>query len=275
MKTIDLPHFSIGEGSSLAFFLGPCVIESEEHTLYMAQKIQELSEDLGVTVIFKASFDKANRSSIDSFRGPGIEKGLDILQKVKEQTGLSVCSDIHLPQHAHLAKEVLDVLQIPAFLCRQTDLIVAAAKTGKPVSIKKGQFVAPKDMQNVVHKMQSCNNEKIILTERGTCFGYNNLVSDMRCIPIMKSFGYPVCFDATHSIQLPGGGKNSSGERQFIKPLSCAAVAAGCDMVFMECHNNPQKALSDKMSVIDLKELVPLIITLKTIHEVQKPICVL
>ncbi len=269
MKEIDLQNFSIGDGS-LAFFLGPCVIESEEHTLYMAQKIQEIAQELQINVIFKASFDKANRSSVDSFRGLGIEKGLEILYKVKKTTTLPICSDIHTPQQASLAKEVLDVLQIPAFLCRQTALILAAAKTQKPVSIKKGQFVAPMDMKNIVHKMESVNNHNIILTERGTCFGYNNLVSDMRAIPIMKSFGYPVCFDATHSVQLPGGGAVSSGQRQFIKPLASAAVAAGCDMIFMECHNNPKEALSDKMSVIDLKDLRPLITTLLAIHEANQ-----
>lgn len=267
MNEITIGQFTVGSDRPLAFFLGPCVIESLSHTLMMAEKIKEIAEKHSLHVVYKASFDKANRSSKDSFRGPGLDEGLKILQEVKKQFDLPVVSDIHTPEQAAIAAEVLDVLQIPAFLCRQTDLILAAGNTGKPISIKKGQFVAPLDMALVAEKVLSCGNDQVILTERGSSFGYNNLVADMRSIPLMQSLGHPVCFDATHSVQLPGGGKTSSGNREFIPNLAQAAVAAGCNMVFMECHNNPAEAKSDQMSVLPLEELAPLLDRLTRIHE--------
>lgn len=269
MNLVKIRDFFVGQNQPLTIISGPCVIESESHTLFCAEKLAEMMQELNVNFIFKASYDKANRSSLNSFRGPGIEEGLRILEKVKTEFGLPVISDIHTPEEIPAACEVLDVLQIPAFLCRQTDMIVACAKSQKPLHVKKGQFVAPHDMGNVVEKIVSTGNKQIILCDRGTCFGYNNLVSDMRAIPIMQRFGYPVSFDASHSVQLPGGnGTSSSGEREFIPILAKAAVAAGCQAIFIESHPNPHEAKSDKDSVYPHDMLQELIMQLVGIHDV-------
>lgn len=269
MKHVSVKDFRIGQGQPLTIISGPCVIESEEHTLRAAETLKNILSKLSVNFIFKSSFDKANRSSGDSFRGPGRDEGLRILEKVKLSLDLPVTTDIHSPDDAAAVAEVCDVLQIPAFLCRQTDLILAAAKTGKPVNVKKGQFMAPWDMKNVVEKIRSEKNENIILTDRGATFGYNNLVSDMRSIPIMHGFGVPVCFDATHSVQLPGGlGTASGGQREFIPVLAKAAVAAGADCIFMESHPEPAKAKSDASVVVDFKDLTALVSMLEKIHQV-------
>jgi len=231
------PHFLIA---------GPCVIESEQIVLDTAFQIAEIAKQVGFPFIFKSSYDKANRSSIHSFRGLGMENGLAILQKVKEKVQVPVLTDVHSVEEATQAGQVVDVLQIPAFLCRQTDLLIAAAKTGRVVNVKKGQFLSPWDMKNVVHKLVESGTKKIVLTERGASFGYNNLVVDMRSLPVMRGLGYPVVFDATHSVQLPGGGgTKSSGQREFIAPLVRAAAAAGCDGFFMEVHPDPESALSE------------------------------
>lgn len=258
--TIHVGNVSIGSSLPLVLISGPCVIESLEHTLLCAHFLKNLSQKLQIPLIFKASFDKANRSSLHSFRGIGREEGLEILAEVKSRYQLPVTSDIHSPEDALVASDVLDLLQIPAFLCRQTDLIVAAAQTGKPINVKKGQFLAPWDMAQIVEKIHSHGNKNILLTDRGTTFGYNNLVSDMRSLPIMKKTGFPACFDASHSVQLPGGhGSSSGGQREFIPPLTLAAVAAGADALFIESHPNPQAAKSDKDSVIDHRDLEPLL----------------
>ena len=251
---VKIRNFTIGNDEPLLFFSGPCVIENEEHALMMAEALCKLFD--GKPFVYKSSFDKANRSSIDSYRGPGLKEGLRILAKVKETFNVPIVTDIHLPEQAEPAAEVCDVLQIPAFLCRQTDLLVAAAKTGRVIKVKKGQFMLPWDMTNVVEKIVESGNDQIVLTERGTSFGYNNLVCDMRSIPIMKGLGYPVCFDASHAVQLPGGmGKVSGGQREYIPVLAKAAVAAGAKALFIESHNSPKEAKSDAGSVMDLKEL--------------------
>ncbi len=268
MRKVPIKNFFIGKGESLAFMSGPCVIESEEHTLRAAEQLKEIFSSRNIPFIFKSSYDKANRSAIDSFRGPGIEEGLRILEKVKKELDLPVVTDVHSPEQAIAAGEVVDVIQIPAFLCRQTDLLVAAAKTGKTVSIKKGQFLAPWDMKHAIDKVISSGNENVIAVDRGVSFGYNNLVSDFRAIPIMQSLGVPVCFDATHSVQLPGGlGNKSGGQREFISVLAKAAVAVGVDCLFMESHPNPDQALSDAASVLDFKGLPKLLDELLRIHE--------
>jgi 2-dehydro-3-deoxyphosphooctonate aldolase (KDO 8-P synthase) len=233
------------------FIAGPCVIESLEHCLGMARTLAALRDELKIQLIFKSSFDKANRTSIESFRGPGLEKGLEILRAVQEETGLPLLSDIHEWQQAERAAAVLDILQIPAFLCRQTDLIAAAAKTGKPVGVKKGQFLSPEEAKNILDKGHEAGNDRVFLTERGSSFGYQNLVVDMRGFPIMRGFGAPVVYDITHSMQKPGGeGKQTGGTPQFARPLARAAAAAGCDGFFMEVHDNPPSALSDKTTQI-------------------------
>ncbi|MCS7203898.1 MAG: 3-deoxy-8-phosphooctulonate synthase [Thermodesulfovibrio sp.] len=250
---------------------GPCVIESEDIVFSTAEKLKEITEALNIPFIFKSSYDKANRSSIRSFRGPGLNRGLEILQKVRENFQIPVLSDIHCVREIDLAKEVLDIIQIPAFLCRQTDLLVEAAKTDKPINIKKGQFIAPLDVKNIIEKIRSTGNEKIIITERGTCFGYNNLVVDFRSLPTIRSMGVLVVFDATHSVQLPtAAGVCSSGERQFIPYLSRAAVACGVDGVFFEVHPEPEKALCDAANMIPLKDFKGLLETLIEIHTVAK-----
>jgi 2-dehydro-3-deoxyphosphooctonate aldolase (KDO 8-P synthase) len=269
--TVHIGEITIGGGAPLVLIAGPCVIEGEAFTLSLASRLQEVSRELGIHLIFKASYDKANRTSISSARGPGLEEGLKILQQVKEEVGLPVISDVHQVSEVPQAAQVLDVIQIPAFLCRQTDLVVEAAKTGKPINVKKGQFLAPWDMVHVVEKIISTGNEQILLTERGTSFGYNNLVSDMKSLPIMRGFGYPVIFDATHSVQLPGGaGKASGGEREFIPTLSKAAVGAGVDGVFLEVHPEPERALSDGANSLALDALSPILKQLKAIDRIVK-----
>jgi len=229
------------------FICGPCVIESQEHVLRMARTLRALRDELKINLVFKSSFDKANRSSIESFRGPGLEKGLELLRIVREETGLPLLSDIHEWQQADRAAEVLDIIQIPAFLCRQTDLIAAAARTGKAVAVKKGQFLSPEETKNILDKGHEAGNDRVFITERGTSFGYQNLVVDMRSFPIVRGLGAPVVYDITHSMQRPGGeGKQTGGTPQFARPLARAAAAAGADGFFMEVHDNPPEALSDK-----------------------------
>lgn len=267
MKTVSIRNVTFG-GSELGLIMGPCVIESRDHALKMANAIREISEKVDLPVIYKSSFDKANRTSMSSFRGLGIDEGLSILADVKSETGLPVLTDIHDASQANIVAEVVDVLQIPAFLCRQTDLLVAAAKTGKPVNVKKGQFLAPWDMKNVVTKLEETGCNTILLTDRGTQFGYNNLVADMRAIPLMKKFGYPVIFDATHSAQLPGGdGITTAGMREMIPTLAKSAVAAGCNGLFMEVHDNINEAKSDATTQWPLDKLESLLLKLKSIRE--------
>ena len=266
MRDIKVGNVIFGK-DNLGIIAGPCVIENRDHSLEMSYAIKEVSEDVGIPIIFKSSFDKANRTSIKSFRGPGIQEGMRILSDVKTETGLKVLTDIHSPDQADLVSDVVDIIQIPAFLSRQTDLLIAAAKTGKPINIKKGQFLAPWDVEHIVKKVEESGSQNILLTDRGTQFGYNNLVADMRAIPLMKQFGYPVIFDATHSAQLPGGsGGHSSGMRDMIPTLARAAVAAGCNGVFMEVHNNVDKAKSDAATQWPLDKLATLLIELKKIH---------
>ena len=254
-------------GKRLAFIAGPCVIESTKGTVDLAARLVRLAEELEVPLVFKASFDKANRTSVDSYRGPGLAEGLAVLKEVRDRFGVPVLTDIHEPAQAAVAAEAVDILQIPAFLCRQTDLLVAAAKTGRIVNIKKGQFLAPEDMVNVIDKIRSAGNDKIILTERGASFGYHNLVADMRSLLIMRELGVPVVFDATHSVQRPGGaGKMSGGDGRWAPALARAAVATGVDGVFMETHVNPAEALSDKANAVAFKDLKRLWQTLGAIH---------
>lgn len=256
MKKILIGDFKIGEGEPLAILAGPCVIESEEQALSIGAALQKATRCHSFSLIFKASYDKANRSSIDSFRGPGLQEGLRILERVKNEFGIPVLTDVHSPEEANAAAEICDMIQIPAFLCRQTDLVAAVGRTKAAVNVKKGQFLAPWDIKNVVDKLLYCGNDRILLTDRGTSFGYNNLVSDFRSIPIMQKLGFPVCFDATHSVQLPGGlGNMSGGQREFIPILAKAAIAVGCNALFLECHPNPAQAKSDSASVMPLDEL--------------------
>jgi len=270
-REISIDSVKIGAGRPLVLIAGPCVIESEETTLRHAERLLTICNGLSMPLIFKASYDKANRTSIGSFRGPGMKEGLRILAKVKESLGLPVLSDIHSIEQITPAAEVLDVLQIPAFLCRQTDLLIAAATCGRVINVKKGQFLAPWDMKNVAGKLAASGNENIILTERGVSFGYNNLVVDMRSFPIMRASGYPVVFDATHSVQLPGGqGESSGGQREFVEYLSRAAVAAGIDGIFMEVHEDPDKALCDGPNSIPLSELALLLKKLRAIDALVK-----
>ncbi|MDP3298249.1 MAG: 3-deoxy-8-phosphooctulonate synthase [Thermodesulfovibrionia bacterium] len=267
-REIKIGNVLIGSKNPLVIIAGPCVIETEKSTIDAAKRLKKISEKLKIPLIFKSSYDKANRTSISSPRGPGIEKGLKILEKVKKETGMPVLSDIHSPEEVAYAAEVLDVFQIPAFLCRQTDLIVAASKTGKPVNIKKGQFLAPWEVKNIIEKFTSTGNHNLLITERGTSFGYNNLVVDMRSILIMQEFGYPVIFDATHSVQLPGGlGSASGGQREFVAPLSKAAVAVGCNGLFLEVHPDPDKALCDGPNMLKLDDLEKFLTTIKSIDE--------
>ncbi|PSB04141.1 3-deoxy-8-phosphooctulonate synthase [Merismopedia glauca] len=246
----------IGDRSPLALIAGPCVIESSDFTLKMAEEIRKVCDRLQIPFIFKSSFDKANRTSVESFRGQNLEEGLGILQRVKDEIGVPILTDIHESSQAKIVAEVVDVLQIPAFLCRQTDLLLAAAATGRTVNVKKGQFLAPWDMKNVVSKLESGGAKNILLTERGTSFGYNTLVVDFRSLPQMRELGYPVVFDATHSVQMPGGqGTKSGGQRQFVPYLARAAAAIGIDALFMEVHENPDLALSDGPNMIPLAQL--------------------
>ena len=270
MKTIQVGNLTL-DGSRLFLIAGPCVIESYERTLMIGQEIKKICDRLDVQYIFKASFDKANRSSLASFRGPGIEKGLEILAAIKKELQVPVCSDVHDVTQLEQAAKVLDWIQIPAFLCRQTDLVCGAAKTGKAVNVKKGQFMAPEDMQNVLRKMEDTGNTNLSLTERGVSFGYHNLVVDMRAFPIMRQFGYPVIFDATHSVQLPGGmGTSTGGQREFIPYLARAAVATGVDGFFMEVHDNPPEGLSDSTNMLYLSSLESLLKELIAIDNIVK-----
>jgi 2-dehydro-3-deoxyphosphooctonate aldolase (KDO 8-P synthase) len=257
---VDIGSFKVGQGQRPFLIAGPCVIESEQLAMETAGQIAEIAKSLGIPYVFKSSFDKANRTSIKSYRGPGVVEGLAVLARVKKHIGVPVLTDVHTEVQATEAGKVVDMLQIPAFLCRQTDLLIAAAKTGKVVNVKKGQFLSPLEMGNAVKKIEECGNRRIVLTERGSSFGYNNLVVDMRSFPILRTFGYPVVFDATHSVQLPGGGgTKSSGQREFVEPLACAAAGAGVDGFFMEVHPNPDEALSDGPNMVPLHQLKSLL----------------
>lgn len=271
-KMMHIKNLSIGQGLPLIFIAGPCVIESFESCLKLAEELKTFFQIKNIPFIFKASYDKANRTSVHSYRGPGLKEGIRILADIKKRLDVLILSDVHCKEDIPVVSETLDIIQIPAFLCRQTDLILTAAKTGKPINIKKGQFLAPWDMKAVVEKIRSTGNELILLTERGTSFGYNNLVSDMRSLVIMRKLGYPVIYDATHSVQLPGGrGDTSGGERDMIIPLARAAVATGCDGLFLEVHDNPEKALSDASTMLPIKDLPHLIEQLSDIHNIIKP----
>ncbi len=271
MDDMQIGPVSVGKDGPLFLIAGPCVIESEELVLKVASFLKDASIKLGAPVVFKASFDKANRTSLHSFRGPGLERGLEILHKVKREVGLPVLSDVHEPGQMAQASAVLDAIQIPAFLCRQTDLLVAAGRTGLPVNVKKGQFLSPWEMGQAVEKIRSTGNQRILLTERGTFFGYNNLVVDMRSIAILRRLGCPVIFDATHSVQLPGkDGTASGGQREFVDDLASAAVAAGADGVFLEVHPEPDKALCDGANSLPLSHLKPLLATLMDIHHLVR-----
>ena len=267
-NSIKVGNISIGRDNPPVIIAGPCVIEDKETTLYIARYLKELAQKLDISLIFKASYDKANRTSIDSFRGPGLVAGLQILDQIKKELGLVILSDVHSINEIDKAAKVLDIIQIPAFLCRQTDFILEIARTGKPVNIKKGQFLAPWDIGNVVEKIASTGNRNILITERGAMFGYNNLVVDFRSIQIMQDTGYPVIFDATHSIQIPGGaGKSSGGDRKFAPVLAKAAVAAGADGIFMEVHPDPDKALCDGPNSLPLDGLYDLIKKLMAVRK--------
>lgn len=261
------PDLCIGGFQTFFLIAGPCVIESEEHAFFMAGALKQICDEVSVPFIFKASYDKANRSALDSFRGPGQEEGLKILAQIKQELKIPVLSDVHETGQMEKAAEVLDIIQIPALLCRQTDLLLAAAGTGKPINIKKGQFLAPGDMKNAVDKVLSQGNQDIILTERGTCFGYNNLVFDVRAVPIMKEWGFPVCVDASHSVQRPGGrGTASGGDAAFIPHVARAAIAVGADGLFLEVHDKPSRALSDKHNSLILNDLSGLLATLRKVR---------
>jgi len=269
-RSVKIGNVRVGGKSPLAIIAGPCVIESEKLVLDVARRLKKLAKGKNIPLIFKASYDKANRTSMHSFRGPGLKKGLEILKKVRDETGLPVLSDVHCRQEVAPAAKVLDCIQVPALLCRQTDLLYAVADTGKPVNLKKGQFMAPRGMINVVEKVESRGNRKILLTERGASFGYSNLVTDMRSLVIMRELGYPVVFDATHSVQLPGAlGDSTGGERRFVQPLARAAVATGVDAVFMEVHPRPDKALCDGPNSLYLNDLPFLMDKLMKISEIN------
>jgi 2-dehydro-3-deoxyphosphooctonate aldolase (KDO 8-P synthase) len=270
VKPFSVGKVTFGDGR-LTIIAGPCVIESPAHAMMMARECLQRAQAAGLDYVFKSSFDKANRSSIHSFRGLGMEAGLEVLQRVKEELGVPVLTDVHDVSQVEQVAAVADVLQIPAFLCRQTDLIVAAAKSGRAVNVKKGQFLAPQDARNIVDKVREAGCEKLLLTERGASFGYNNLVVDMRSLPIMRSFGVPVVFDVTHSLQLPGGlGHATGGQAEYIEPLARAGVACGVDAVFMEVHENPEKALSDGPNALPLPRLESLLFMIRDIHELVR-----
>lgn len=270
MKPVTIGTIPIGSGD-LVLIAGPCVIESRDHVRFMAESLLEITSRLKTPFIFKASFDKANRSSVHSYRGPGIDAGLEILSGIKAEFGVPVTTDIHDASQAAAAAEVVDLIQIPAFLCRQTDLLISAGNTGKPINIKKGQYMAPWDMDHAVKKVETTGNEKILLTERGSFFGYNNLVCDLRSLGIMRSLGKPVILDVTHSLQLPGGkGDSSGGNREFIPSLARAGVAFGVDALFMEVHNDPDHALSDGSNSLPLGELESLLVKLSEIQRIVK-----
>ena len=274
LKTIQIEvadNLTIGGNNPFVLIAGPCVIESERLVLETAEKLKEITDKLKISLIFKASFDKANRTAIDSFRGIGLTTGLQIMKKVKNQFNLPTITDIHLPEQAEPVAEVVDILQIPAFLCRQTDLLVSAAKTGKVINIKKGQFLAPWDMKNVINKVSQSENNKILVTERGTSFGYNNLVVDMTGLVELKKLGYPVVFDGTHSVQKPGGkGSSTGGNREYVKYLSRAAASIGIDALFLETHPNPDHALSDGANMVKLDDIEELLKQVKYIDQYIK-----
>jgi 2-dehydro-3-deoxyphosphooctonate aldolase (KDO 8-P synthase) len=270
-RVIEIGNVKVGNAIPFTLIAGPCVIENEKLALSTAEKLIRITADLGIGLIYKSSYDKGNRSSINSYRGLGMKKGLTILKKVKTKFGIPILSDIHNEMEIPQAAEVLDVIQIPAYLCRQTDILVTAAKTGRVVNIKKGQFMAPHDMAKAIQKVTSSGNERVIVTERGASFGYNNLVTDFRSLPIMAKSGYPIIFDATHSVQLPGAkGESSGGEREFVSPLARAAVAVGAAGIFMEVHPDPDKAPCDGPNMMKIKDLPKLLIDLKAIDEIVK-----
>ena len=273
MKEIIAGKVKIGGENPIILIAGPCVIESEKSALNTAEKLRDICEEINIPLIYKSSYDKANRTSVKSFRGLGIKKGLKILKKVRDKFNIPVLSDIHKEEEIEDAAEVLDIIQIPAFLSRQTDMIIKAAKTDRVVNVKKGQFLAPWDIKNIIDKVESTGNKKILITERGVSFGYNNLVADMRALPIMRSYGYPIIFDATHSLQLPGGAGNSSGgQREFVPHITRAAVAAGCDGIFMEVHPNPDKAPCDGPNMLKMDDLPHLLKQIKEIDGIVKPL---
>ena len=265
---VQVGNLWIGGGHPLVLIAGPCVIEEEGETRRMAENLKRIAEETRIPFIFKSSYDKANRSHVSSFRGPGLKRGLEILARIRTELEVPVLSDVHSPEEAREASSILDILQIPAFLCRQTDLLLAASGTGKPINVKKGQFLAPWDMKNVVEKIESTGSVAIVLTERGTSFGYNNLVVDFRSLPIMAEWGYPVVFDATHSVQLPGGlGSTSGGQRQYVSVLARAAVAVGCDGLFLEVHEDPDRAPCDGPNMIAMRDLPEILKPLQEIHD--------
>jgi 2-dehydro-3-deoxyphosphooctonate aldolase (KDO 8-P synthase) len=271
MHPVTIGSITIGTGHPLALIGGPCAIEGNSFMLEVATRLRDIAAKAGVPFIFKSSYDKANRTSIHSYRGPGLHEGLEILQKIKDDVGVPILSDVHTVEEVEPAAEVLDVLQIPAFLCRQTDLVVAAARTAKPVNVKKGQFLAPWDTKNIVEKVRAVGNDQVLLTERGASFGYNNLVADMRSLVVMRSFDVPVVFDATHSVQLPGGaGTASSGQREFVPHLARAAVATGCDALFMEIHPDPDHAPSDGPNMLRLEDLPALLTQIAQIDRIVR-----
>lgn len=271
MHIINVGPYKVGPGQPMLLLAGPCVLEGYEHSLAIGQEVKRICEKLGMPYVFKASFDKANRSSYDSFRGPGLEEGLKQLAAIKKELGVPVVSDIHETYQVEKAAEVLDVLQIPAFLCRQTDLVYAAGKTGKCVNVKKGQFLAPWDMKNVISKLEAAGNRDILLTERGSSFGYNTLVTDMRGLAIMRELGYPVVMDATHSVQIPGGkGTSSGGQSQYVPHMARAAAAVGIDALFLEVHDDPSKALSDGPNMVRLDQLEALLADVLAIDKIAR-----
>lgn len=271
VKIVKIDHIEIGGNGPLVLIAGPCVIESEDQIRKTVEGLKEITSEINIPFIFKSSYDKANRTSVKSYRGPGLEKGLEILEKVKGEFDIPILIDVHRIEEVELVSKVADILQVPAFLCRQTDLIISIARTGKPVNVKKGQFLAPWDMKNVIEKIESTGNKNILLTERGSCFGYNNLVVDMKSLPIMRSFGYPVVFDATHSVQKPGGrGTATGGEREYVPFLAQAAVATGIDGLFLEVHPDPEEALSDGPNMIGLNKARELLEKLIRIDRIVK-----
>ena len=271
MHIVKVGDYVVGQGNPLMLMAGPCVLEGYERSLMIGKKAKAICDELGIPYVFKASFDKANRSSINSFRGPGIDEGLKILAQIKKDLGVPVVTDIHEPWHADKAAEVVDILQIPAFLCRQTDLVYTAAKTGKTVNVKKAQFLAPWDMKNVITKVEEAGNQNLMLTERGSSFGYNTLVTDMRGLAVMRELGYPVVMDATHSVQIPGGqGTSSGGQSQYVPHMARAAAAIGIDALFLEVHDNPAEALSDGPNMVQLDNLKKLLQDVITIDKIVR-----
>lgn len=271
VKEIRVRDIRIGGKNPLVLIAGPCVVETEEQTFQTAKRLKEITSELEIPFIFKSSYDKANRTSIKSYRGPGLKRGLEILGRIKKELNIPLLIDVHEREEVLAVSKVADILQIPAFLCRQTDFVLAVAKAGKPVNVKKGQFLAPWDVKNIIEKIESTGNRNILLTERGTTFGYNNLVVDMKSLPIMRSLGYPVVFDATHSVQLPGGmGTATGGNREHIPYLARAAVACGVDALFLEAHPDPDRALSDGSNIMKLEEIAKLLREVKEIDRIVR-----